>query len=470
MHPRSSTRRDFLRLGSLVAAGTMSGWTGLRDARAMRIGTDAPGSGKARSCILIYLLGGPPHLDMWDLKPARPAEIRGPFQPIATGVTGMQICEQLPRLAGMADKFAILRAVSCPNSEHTSMIYYTLTGRPRPNSGVEDTSLPRRTDFPHIGSVVARLKPPARAVPAFVTLPEVGLRVNGFRPGRVLPLRGGRAGFLGAALDPLAINEDPRSPEALPGLSLPRDVAAERFQARQALLAAVESRAPDNLATRGFGELRRMGVHLTGSSNKDQSVYELRQEPAALRQRYGEHRFGQSLLLARRFVEAGVPMVAIHFNNMTRCDGWDMHGTKVGSSFEDLKEELLPMLDQGFSALLEDLEARGLLSQTAVACMGEFGRTPRIGGSTGVGSRPNGRDHWGPCHSFVLAGGGVRGGQVVGASDKDGAYPREGKVDPADVHATLYHCLGIDPAREIHDQEHRPHRLCAGQVIERLIQ
>jgi hypothetical protein len=395
---------------------------------------------------------------MWDLKPKAPAEIRGPFQPIATRTTGLHICEHLPRLASLSDKYALLRAVSYPNNEHTSMIYYSLTGHLRDNFGVEDTSAPRRTDFPHIGSAIARFRPPTRAVPAFVAMPEVAVRVNGFRPGRIVPFRGARAGFLGAAFDPLAINDDPRSPDSLPGLSLPKDVAADRLRERQALLAAVDSRAPDRLANHGFDELRRMAVHLTGSASKNQSLCSLDQEPAALRERYGKHPFGQSLLLARRLTEAGVPTVAIHFNNMTRCDGWDMHG----SAFVAMKDELLPMLDQALSALLEDLDQRGRLEETLTVCLGEFGRTPRINAA-------GGRDHWGYCQSALLAGGGIRGGQFYGSSDKEGAYPRDGKVDPVDVHATMYHCLGINPEQEIRDHLDRPQQLCTGRVIERLI-
>jgi hypothetical protein len=417
-------------------------------------------AGRARACIFLHLLGGPPHLDMFDLKPKAPAEIRGPFQPIPTRVPGLEICEHLPRLARVADKFALLRAVSHPNNNHTPMIYYTLTGHQVENPA-EDNNLspPQRTDFPHIGSVVARLRPPTQRVPGFVALPEVTVRSNGSQQSfPVVPLRGGRAGFLGATFDPLMINDDPRSPEAMPGLTPPENVTMDRFRQRNTLLAALDNRLPQNLATHGFADIRRMAVHLTGAARGAQGIYALEQEPVAVRERYGLHRFGQSMLLARRLVEAGVPLVAIHFNKMTRCDGWDTHG----QNFAALKGELLPLVDQGLSALLEDLDQRGRLEETLVVCLGEFGRTPRINANAG-------RDHWGYCQSALLAGGGIRGGQVCGASDKYGAYPREGKVDPADIHATMYRCLGIDPEQEIHDHLNRPQRLCLGQVIERLI-
>lgn len=445
------SRRDVLHLGGLVAASTMSSWAGLRGA--------TPTARPGRSCIMVYLLGGPPHLDMWDLKPDAPAEIRGPFRPIQTRVPGLQICEHLPRLAQQADQFALLRAVSYPNNNHTPMIYYTLTGHHVDNPSVDnDVSPPRRADFPHIGSVVARLRPPAQRVPGFVALPEVAVRTSLEATRPAVPLRGGRAGLLGASFDPLIINDDPRTPGAMPGLSLPKEVSAERFQARQSLLTAVESRAADDLASRGFGELRNLAVHLTGAASSAANACSIDQEPAPLRERYGLHRFGQSLLLARRLTEAGVPLVAIHFNNMTRCDGWDTHG----KNFEALKAELLPLVDQGLSALLQDLKERGRLEQTMVMCLGEFGRTPKINGNAG-------RDHWGHCQSVLLAGGGIHGGLVHGASDAHAAYPRDGQVDPVDVHATMYHCLGIDPAHEIRDQANRPYRLCTGQVIERVL-
>ena len=454
-------RRDFLHLGGLVAAGTVSPWMSLP-----RVAAGTPGrprtSGKARACILVYLLGGPPHLDIWDLKPDAPAGICGPYRPIATRSPGMMICEHLPRLALQSDKFSLLRAVSYPNDEHTSMTYYTLTGHFRERFGVEDTTAPRRTDFPHVGSAVARFRPPSRPVPGFVALPDLATRQNDFQKKAAIPIRGGRGGFLGASFDPLVIHQDPQASNAVPAMSLPAGVDSERFHARQALRSILDRAGPQSQTTRGFDEVQRLAVHLTGASSNGQGLYALEREPAPVRDRYGRHRFGQSLLLARRLVDAGVSMVAIHFNHMSRSDAWDMHGRGRGSTLDDLKTELLPLLDQGLSALLEDLDQRGLLAQTAVACMGEFGRTPRINDVAG-------RDHWGNCQTALLAGGGIQGGRIHGASDRIGAFPREGKADPTDIHATLYHCLGIDPGQEIHDLSNRPHQLCAGQVIESVL-
>jgi hypothetical protein len=309
---------------------------------------------------------------------------------------------------------------------------------------------------------VARLRPPVLPVPGFVALPDLATRQNDFQKKAAIPLRGGRGGFLGATFDPLAINLDPQEPNAVPATSLPAMVNDERFRARLALRSVLDKGIAPSQATHGFDDVQRLAVHLTGAAGKGQGLYALEREPGRIRDRYGRHRFGQSLLLARRLVERGVSMVAIHFNHMTGCDAWDMHGRGRGSNLNDLKTTLLPMLDEGLSALLEDLHHRGLLEQTVVSCMGEFGRTPKINDFAG-------RDHWGNCQTALLAGGGIRGGHVHGASDKIGAFPRHGKVDPTDIHATIYQCLGINPAQEVHDLSNRPHQLCAGRVIEAVL-
>src|SRR5262245_23733272 len=408
-------RREFLSVGGgLAVAGLAApGW-----ATSARTDHD---HAAARSCILIYLLGGPPHLDMWDLKPAAPAEIRGPFRPIATSLPGLQICEHLPRLATMAQRYALVRSVSHHNHNHTPMIYYTLTGRQvaRPDQD-NDVRPPQRSDAPHLGSVLARFKPSPAGLPGYVAIPELAVRSSlqgEFRRART-PLRGGAGGFLGPLVDPLAVNGDPGTAEAVPALSPPRDVFGERLERRAALLSVLDQRSTAT-SHRAHGELHRQAVVLTGSGGGTARIFTLDAEPLPLRERYGRHRFGRALLLARRLAEAGVPMSAIHFNEMTICDGWDTHSR----NFQALQSELLPMLDQGLSALLEDLEQRGLLAETLVVVMGEFSRTPRI-------NRDAGRDHWGSCQSVLLAGGGVQGGRVVGASDRIGAYPTTEPVDP----------------------------------------
>jgi hypothetical protein len=450
-------RRDFLRVGSgLALASFVSPVSALRAASA-----DSPRGGKAKSCILVYLLGGPPQLDTFDLKPEAPAEIRGPFKPIATNVPGTQICEHLPKLAALADRYALVRSVSHPNSNHTPMIYYTLTGRHTEQPLVDnDVRPPQRTDFPHMGAVVSHMRQP-RDTPGFVALPELAVRsstTGEFNRARS-PLRGGGAGFLGASFDPLAINGAPGAAASLPYLTLPEGVSAERFQQRMDLLRVIESGRPPAPATEQFQEMRRRAIVLSGAPGAERSqMFSLADEPAATSDRYGRHRFGRSLQLARRLTEAGVPMVAVHFNEMTVCDGWDTHG----DNFTALENELLPMLDQSLSALLEDLERRGTLDETLVVCMGEFGRTPKINAQAG-------RDHWGNCSTTLLAGGGVRGGVLYGSSDRTAAFPKSDSVDPVDLQATMYQVMGLDLDHVIRDQAGRPYTITTGRAIDKLL-
>ncbi len=450
-------RRDFLRVGGGLAVAGLSA-----AGRAAAAGTSAaPVRAGARSCILVYLLGGPPHLDMWDLKPDAPAEVRGPFKPIATSVPGVRVCEHLPRLARLAHRYALVRSVSHNNHNHTPMIYYTLTGRPveRPAED-NDVRPPQRTDFPHLGAVLAHCRPAPRGLPGYVAVPELAVRSSTrgeFKRVRSL-LRGGGGGFLGPLVDPLAVNGEPGRPEGVPALSPPEDVSAERLERRAALLSVLDGRGPTSPGARVRGELRDQAVALTGASGGAARPFRLDGEPAPLRDRYGRHRFGQALLLARRLAEAGVPMTAVHFNEMTVCDGWDTHS----KNFPALQDELLPMLDQSLSALLEDLGQRGLWDRTLVVVMGEFGRTPRI-------NAQGGRDHWGLCQSVLLAGGGIQGGRTHGSSDRIGAYPASDPVDPVDIHATVYHCMGLSPEQTMTDPLGRPYPLGTGRVITPLV-
>ena len=449
-------RRDLLRAGGGLAlgAGWLPGW-GRSEIRG-----DVAAK-PAKSCILVYLLGGPPQLDTFDMKPEAAAEVRGPFQPIATNVPGIEICEHLPHLARMADRYALIRSVSYPNSNHTPMIYYTLTGRPTANPAADnDVRPPQRDDFPHIGSIVSHLRnpDPVGGLPGFISIPEVAVRssISGeFKRART-PLRGGGAGFLGAKYEALMVNGEPGSPDAVPALTLPGELIEERQEKRMSLLRAIDRPKQKSRSSSLYADLQEQAVLLTGSHRSAKlEPFQLEREEERVRGRYGSHRFGRSALLARRLVETGVPMVAIHWNEMTICDGWDTHG----KNFEGLQSELLPMLDQGLSALIEDLEERGMLDETLVICLGEFGRTPKINENAG-------RDHWGPCSSVLLAGGGVRGGIVVGASDKIAAYPVTERIDPVDIHATLYRQLGIDPESLIRDSLDRPWGICTGRVVE----
>jgi len=368
---------------------------------------------------------------MFDLKPDAPAEIRGPFQPIATNVPGTSICEHLPLLSQMADQYALVRSVSRRNSNHTPMIYYTLTGFDTAlPSRDNDIRPPQRTDFPHMGAVLSRFKRSTAALPGFIALPDLAIRssTGGKYKRARLPLRGGAAGFLGPGYAQLAVNGPPGTREAIPVLNLPKDVSAERFEQRAAMLSLLDQRAPRVPSTEQLGAIRQRAVLLTGAANRGTlKTFSLDGEPSKLRDRYGRHRFGQTMLLARRLSEAGVPMV-----------------------------------DQSLSALIEDLENRGRLDETLIVCMGEFGRTPKI-------NKAAGRDHWGECSSTLLAGGGIRGGQVYGASDKHAAYPSSHKVDPVDIHATIYHCMGLDPEQKMYDLSQRIWPISNGKVIRQLL-
>ena len=457
-------RREFLRSGAGLAAAGFTLPTLMRqDSAAARTATKSTYvTGGAKSCILVYLLGGPPHQDMFDLKPDAPSEIRGPFQPIATNLPGVQICEMLPQLAGMADKYSLVRSVTQRNSNHTPMIYYTLTGRHTaiPNRD-NDIRPPQLDDFPHMGAVVSKFKRSNASLPGYVSLPELAIRssTKGQYKRARNALRGGSAGFLGAEFAPLSVNGEPGSCNAIPALSLPKQVSPDRFDQRASLLSLLDGGLPTVGETQTMEDVQRQAVLLTGSSNHGRlETFSLDGETDKVRDRYGRHRFGQSMLLARRLAEAGVPMISIHFNEMTVCDGWDTHS----KNFEACREELLPMVDQSMSALLGDLDQRGLLDDTLVMCFGEFGRTPRI-------NRNAGRDHWGDCSSALLAGGGIRGGQVIGSSDRHAAFPASRPVEPADIQATLYQCMGLDPHQLIYDRSQRPWEASSGKVVHELV-
>ena len=434
---------------ALLTAGTLGLFGGALRAREAQAGSGAA-LGRAKRCILVYLLGGPPHLDMWDMKPGAPAEIRGPFRPIETAVPGIHVCEHMPQLAARTDRLSILRSLSFANSDHPYMCYYTLTGRvSQVPLGANTVLPPSRADEPHMGSVIHRVKHRDPDVPGYVAIPELRVRM-----GPMPVAGGGRSGFLGPRYEPLALNEDVREP--MPLLTPPDDVAA-RLDGRDRLLAILDGRTPRSLQTAGYQSTRRRAMTLSRSASNG-GLLDLDAENAALRDVYGRHRFGQSLLLARRLVERGTSFVAVHFNYMTKCDGWDTHS----NNFDACKDELLPLLDQGLSALLDDLADRGMLDDTLVVTMGEFGRTPKINANAG-------RDHWGPCGSVVFAGGGIPGGRVVGASDKIGSEPTDLAVAPPDVVATIYHTLGIDPHGTMPDQFGRPIPLSDGRVIAELL-
>jgi hypothetical protein len=450
------SRRDCLRVGLGGALGLLGGPLLTRS----RAGaSESLGSfGAARSCILVYLFGGPSHLDIWDLKPNAPAGIRGEFKPRATTVPGIQITEHLPLLAGMADKYAIIRSLAHGDSAHGSAGHTMLTGRaPRVRGEVP----PNADDFPHYGAVLSRLRPPRHAVAPFVALPWTVSTSTNLVPGQ-------NGGFLGRYLDPfrLELPPDQSLVFAPPLTGLPDGVSGQRFEERRQLfeqLTALGSLQQNGTAGE-MGQLYQRAFRFTAAHDAA-DAFRLEREPLAVRERYGMNVFGQSLLLARRLVEAGVGLVTVYWpdrkepeafiNNGVKdsvaVPAWDTHGTKVGNTpnFPSLKDKLLPALDQSSAALLTDLEARGLLDSTLVVWTGEFGRSPRINGDAG-------RDHYGNCFSAMLAGGGIRGGQVYGASDKHGAFPADNPVTPAAFAATLYHCLGLKPEEVVPNRLGQP--------------
>jgi hypothetical protein len=444
-HCDGLTRRELLRAGAVGLGGlTLPGLLRLEHAAAA-----AGRKARARSVVLLFLSGGPSQLDMWDLKPEAPEEIRGTFQPIATNVPGVRIGEHLPRLARLADKYAIVRSMSHGDANHPAASYWMMVGSPI-GRNVAQVATMSREDRPHPGSVLAKLLPAPRNVPTFVMAPEAISPVGPERPGQ-------HAGFLGAPYDPYRVNSDPNLPDYSPGaLHLGADVPPPRLAGRRRLLGRIDAAAArlardgalDSYASRAFDLV---------SSPRAQRAFDVAAEPDRVRDRYGRHVFGQSVLLARRLVEAGVRLVHVNWvrhDNAKGGQGYDSHRRHL----EWCRDELLPPTDRACASLLEDLSDRGLLDETLVLIVGEFGRTPRF-------NKDGGRDHWPKCFSVVLAGGGVRGGQVYGASDKVGAFPTANPVSPQDLIATLYHCVGLDPHAVIHDQQGRPYALVEGQPL-----
>lgn len=448
------SRRGLIRVGSIGLAGlSLEGLLRLRAASADS-GLAAPAPrGRAKSAILLFLSGGPAHMDMWDMKPDAPEDVRGTFRPIETNVAGIQVCEHLPRMARVMDKCAIVRSVHHAQGDHPAAAYWMMVGSPigRP---AREAGMMSRADRPHPGSVVAKELGPKAGVPPFVMVPEA-IQPNG-------PERSGQfAGFLGAAFDPYRINSDPNLADYTPGeLRPPEGLDAARIAERRRLLEAI-ARASDSavgyqggLAARD--EYLARAFDLVGSTAA-QRAFEIEAEPTETRDRYGRHVFGQSVLLARRMVEAGVRLVQVNWvrhDGGKGAQGYDTHSNHL----ELTRRDLLPATDAAFASLVEDLEERGLLDETLVIMMGEFGRTPRF-------NKNGGRDHWPKCFSLVMAGGGIRGGCVLGASDKIGAYPVVDPVTPQEVIATLYHALGVDPGLMIHDQQDRPYRLVEGEPL-----
>jgi Protein of unknown function (DUF1501) len=389
------------------------------------------------------------------MKPGQPAEIRGSFRPIPSKLPGVPVCELLPRTAGIMDRVCLIRSMTHTMKNHNSAAYYSLTGRAPP---LDDQRLRDSLElFPAYGSVVDKLAPAGGGLPTFVAYPHV------MRDGSIAP--GQHASFLGKAHNPLFFTQDPNSASfGLPELQLPADMSLERLESRREVLKLIDQQSgllEDSATARGIDESYQRAIAML-TSPKVKEAFDLSKEPAALRDRYGRTTYGQSCLLARRLVEAGVKFVNVYFaasiGGGGPPGGWDTHGTNRRPMNPVLHDYLLPIADQTLPALLDDLDDRGLLDTTLIVWMGEFGRTPRI-------NKDAGRDHWPQCYTALLAGGGVKRGHVHGASDKTGAYPADDPVRPDDLAATMYALLGLDPATEIRDTLNRPFPIAAGQPV-----
>ena len=428
------TRRDSLRIG--VAAGTGFGLTLdeliRRQAQAAESGAANPRDNV--SLIVLFLKGGLSTIDTLDMKPNAPIEFRGEFDPIATSVPGIQVCEHLPKVAQQAHRFALLRSFTHTDSNHGPADHWMLTGY-APRAGF-NPSLAPNNQFPSLGSIVAKTLGPRGSIPPYVCLPRMHSSCG--------------PAYLGPTAAPFVVNADPNSPDfTVPDLLPPLTVDASRLDARRDLLQTVDRfaksrEAAANTAANTTTAFREKAFSLMVSP-QTKRAFDIAAEPASLRDQYGRHSMGQSCLMARRLVEAGVRCVTIDHTN------WDTHY----DNFNVLKKDLLPHLDSGLSSLVRDLHDRGLNEKTLLVVMGEFGRTPRV-------NKDAGRDHWGPSNCLLFSGGGTRGGIALGETNARGEKPVGDSTGPADMSATICHCLGINPENEFHTPEGRPVKITNG--------
>ena len=449
------SRRTFLVASGIGVAG-------------LRFGTPTPAApaakasgGKARSTILFFLCGGASHVDTWDMKPNAPAEYRGPFRPIDTTAPGVRFCEHLPLLAKEARHVAVVNSVGATvnTNDHHAGYYYQLTGHVPDDSfrTLGNNRTPFPDDWPFVGTVVGAKRPAQARLPNAITLPHRPSKAPYTRPGQF-------AARLGVEFDPLYLQGSLERPLEFraPALTLSGDVSAARLAERLSMRRALDAARVEFDAHPSFDRLRDRAAALLGGASTA-AAFDLADEPARVRDRYGPTVNGMSLLLARRLVEAGVAFVTVFWmenekiaDKCKSAGGWDTHG----NNFNCLKDHLLPEFDRGFSALVGDLTDRGLLDSTLLLVTSEMGRTPRIGDPRSGGVAGAGRDHWTHCMSVLLAGGGVRGGRTYGTSDKRGEYPADRKVTPADIARTVYHAMGITDL-EARDREGRPYNLLA---------
>ncbi len=448
-------RRQWLRAAGLSLGGVTMPWLPVRPAAANEIGPR--GFGRAKNCIVLFMGGGPPQHETWDPKPDASLEIRGDLRPIATSVPGLQVGELMPKLAAQAHRWAVLRAMQTKDNAHSASGYYMLTGQAHQPKNQENSTARFPNLWPSVGAVVNRLLPPRDKFPGAVTLPE-HLWNNG-----MIVWPGQDAGFLGRAWDPWLIKCDPSNADfQVTGLTPVDGVSRERLDDRLGVLDQLNRRAAADAGDYKDHDIwSHKALDLLSSANS-RKAFDLSQESHATRQRYGQHRFGQSVLLARRLIESGVSLVQVNWTRSGDINSsspmWDTHQ----KNSHLLKTELMPPMDAACSALIDDLHDRGLLDETLVVWMGEFGRTPKINPS-------GGRDHWGNVFSVALAGGGIQGGVVHGASDALGAYPKHGIVQPEDLLTTIFHCLGLNADLTITDTQGRPAPIARGETIRAIL-
>lgn len=414
---------------------------------------------RAKSVIFLFQWGGPSQLDTFDMKPDAPDTVRSPYRPIATSAPGIQICELMPEMSKWMDRVSLIRTMTHKMKNHASAGYYALSGHEPPS---DDQRLRDSLDlYPAYGSVVDHLMPNTNGMPTFVAYPHV------MRDGSVVPAQ--HASFLGKQHDPLFFLEDPNARDfALPELSLPQGLSVDRLQRRREMQKLIDQQnrmLEYSDQARGFDQYYQRAISMLTSDNV-RKAFDLSAEKESSRDRYGRTTYGQSCLLARRLVESGVKFVTVYFSNSIggrRIDsgGWDTHGFDDTRMYKIVDKYHLPITDQTLPTLLNDLEQRGLLDETLVVWMGEFGRTPDI-------NKNSSRDHWPQCYTALLAGGGVKGGYVYGKSDAHARFPIENPVKPEDLAATIYYLLGIDPLTEIYDLDHRP-LIIGGNVVKDVI-
>jgi uncharacterized protein (DUF1501 family) len=466
------TRRDLLRIGGAGFLGLSLGSMLQLKAKASETkpGGGGPGWGKAKSVILVYLQGGPSHLDLWDPKENVPDNVRSSFKNISTKIPGIQFTEVLPQLAKVNDKFTMIRSMSyTPNGlfNHTAAIYQMMTGyttdKVSPSGQLEP---PSPKDFPNFGSQIIRLRPAEVPMLPFVMLPRPLQESN-------VVGKGGAAGFLGKAFDPYTLYPDGDDMDMnkmekirIDDLQLRPEMFAMRLERRGRLRDAVNEAMPQidkAVADYNLNQYYDQALSLI-VSGRARNAFDLSQEPFKVRERYGRNTFGQSCLLARRLVEAGTRVVEVIWPKIANSDNhsWDVHSGLT----KRMRDQSGPMLDAGLSALIEDLDQRGLLAETLLVAIGEFGRSPQRGVSTsGNNNEDDGRDHWPYCYTGCVAGAGIKRGYVHGKSDKTGSAPVEDPVHPSELLATMYHAFGIDPETIVYNHLKQPRELVKAKAV-----